>query len=241
MPKSDNSVANVSSSARPEAVPARARRKQPGRPRSGELQGEGLRELVIAAAAQVYSTHGYRGTSVEMIANAAHISRPLFYRLFKDRADVIDVVVARANEALRTALMGAIAPDACLAQMLTTMMDVYFAWCAEHRGVAGAIYREIHDTQSPASVHRARIVADVTGFIVAKMATTDLPAVPQALIETLVYAVEHVGATTFWPHVPSEAVVRQNRAVVERIVQASLADTTGLAGVPPLATLVAQT
>lgn len=215
------------------------KRKSPGRPRSGDPQGEGLREQVISAAAEVYSVHGYRDSSVDLIANTAGVSRPLFYRLFKNRREVIDVVLARANDALRVSVLQTISHQASFLKMLSTMLDVYFDWCRQHTGVAGVIYREVHDPESPAGFHRDKVAADISQLINMKMAEQGRAGLHPALFETLIRAIEHIGSTTFWPTTPTEDVVRKNRAVIERIVLATLATPEELADVPGLETVLA--
>ena len=69
------------------AVP---RRRKPGRPRADELQGEGLREGLIAAAARVYGNHGFRGASVELIAREA--GKPLW-----EARSEVDAVVNKVD------------------------------------------------------------------------------------------------------------------------------------------------
>lgn len=220
------------------SVPA-ARRRKPGRPRADELQGEGLREGVIEAAARVYGSHGFRGASVELIAKEAGISRPLFYRLFKDRREVIDVVVARANDDLRKAVLQAILPQTRLLPMLSATIDAYFDWCRSHSAIVGSIYREVHDPDLPASIHRNKIVEEMGQLIRVKAEERgSLPLHPM-MLETLIGVVEHVGSVSFWPEPISAEALARHRAVVVRIVLAAVASASDLPDVPDLQTVIA--
>lgn len=218
---------------------AAPRRRKPGRPRADELQGEGLREGVIEAAARVYGIHGFRGASVELIAREAGISRPLFYRLFKDRREVIDVVVARANDDLREAVMQAILPQKQLLPMLSATIDAYFDWCRSHAAIVGSIYREVHDPESPASIHQKKIVDDMARLVREKAEERGSQPLHPLMMETLIRAVEYVGSVSFWPEPPADEVLARNRAVIVRIVLAAVASTTDQLGVPCLESVLA--
>lgn len=213
-------------------------RRRPGRPRADQLQGEGLREEVIAAAARVYGLHGYRDASVELIAQAAGISRPLFYRLFKDRREVIDVVVGRANDALRAMVLQAMLPHARLLPMLSAAIDAYFAWCRQYAAIAGSIYRELHDPESPASVHRTQITADLAQLIKVKAQEQGRASLHPLMLDTLICAIEHVGSHSFWPRPLPEEELARHRAVIQRIALAAVADTVDQADVPGLETVL---
>ena len=220
-------------------APKPAARRKPGRPRADQLQGEGLREGVIEAAARVYGSQGFRGASVELIAREAGISRPLFYRLFKDRREVIDVVVARANDALREGVIKAMLPHTRLLPMLSAAMDAYFEWCRSHAMIAGPIYRELHDPDSPASVHRNQIVEDLARLLRDKTALRGGQPLHPLLLDTLISAIEHVGSRSFWPEPLPAADLAKNRAVIERIVLAAVAGIDEQPDVPGLETVLA--
>ena len=213
-------------------------RRRPGRPRADEPQGEGLREAVISATEQVYGSHGYRGSSVELIAQAAGISRPLFYRLFKDRREVIDIVVVRANDALQASVLAAIQPKTSLITMLLAAIDAYFAWCRSHALIAGSIYRELHDLDSPASIHRARVFEELGQLLRLKAQERGTQTLPRMMHDTLMCAIEHVGSRSFWPEPVSPQELALNRAIIERIVLASVASADEQALVPGLDTLL---
>ncbi|MBF7729270.1 TetR/AcrR family transcriptional regulator [Pseudomonas sp. N040] len=220
------------------AATARARRR-PGRPRADEPQGEGLREVVIAAAARVYASHGYRGGSVDLIAREAGISRPLFYRLFKDRHEVIEVVVQRANDDLRVAVLQAILPQARLLPMLSAAIDAYFDWCRSHAPIVGSIYREVHDPESPASFHQKKIIEEMAQLVRVKAEERGSQPLHPLMLETLIGAIEHVGSVSFWPQPKPPAELARNRAVIERIVLAAVAGAADQADVPGIDTVLA--
>jgi len=205
-----------------------------GRPSASELQGEELREHVISTAAQVYGEKGYRDTSVALITSAAGISRPLFYRMFKNRWEIVDIIVARANESLFSELIKASSAQTELLEMLSAGIDAYFTWCRSYGAVVGPIYRELNDEESPASKHRKIIVEKVIHLIQDIVEKYGYPRLDALFIDTLLRTVEHVGSTTFWPEPQEEAVVLKNRAILQRIVMAAVARPEDKGLVPSL-------
>ena len=199
-----------------------ARRKS-GRPSAGDLQGEELREHIIAAAAIVYGQNGYRSTSVAKIAQAAGISRPLFYRQFKSRWEVVDIIIRRANEALLSASDKAMTEASDLFPMLSAGIDAYFDWCRNYGPVVGPLYQEIYDPESPACKHHQKTVRRMVNLLLKMVEKRNLPKYSSLLFETLLHTIEHTGSMIFWPEVQSEEILRKNRAVIQRIVTATLA------------------
>ena len=53
----------------------------------------GSRRRILAAASQVFGTYGFGKSTVEDIAAAARVSKPLFYRQFKNKHDVFEAVI----------------------------------------------------------------------------------------------------------------------------------------------------
>lgn len=67
--------------ATPTSAPAQAAHESAALPR------------ILAAAVQVFGTYGFSKSTVQEIAAAAHVSKPLFYRQFKNKQDVFEAVI----------------------------------------------------------------------------------------------------------------------------------------------------
>jgi AcrR family transcriptional regulator len=102
-------------------------RKRLGRPQASAPSGDELREVILLAAARVYARKGYHGSSVEKILDAADTFRPTFYRYFKSRYDVIDVVIERVNDDLKVFVARAPSDVVSLDQLLESVANAYFA------------------------------------------------------------------------------------------------------------------
>lgn len=205
-----------------------------GRPALSDPSGDDLRQLVISAAAEVYADHGYDGSSVQKILAASGVSRPTFYRLFKDRYEVIDAIVARANDDLRELVSERTLGAASMPDLVNAAIDAYFAWADSIGPLIGPIYREIHDPASPASFHRARILDELTALFRAAMGSLGRPQIDPLLLDALLRVIEHVGHRAFTSPGDKKKALVHHRQVIYRVFVASLALLDEYDAIPPL-------
>jgi AcrR family transcriptional regulator len=68
------------------------------------------REQIVGAAVAVFSRYGYRRTSMELLAEAAGVSRPALYQHFRNKKDVLrgvaELIDAQMGAAARAAVGG---------------------------------------------------------------------------------------------------------------------------------------
>ena len=199
---------------KPSGARKRASPRGPGRPPASALSGEQFREVIIAAGGQVYADCGYHGVTVARILTVSAVSRPTFYRYFKDRYEVLDVVIGRVNDELRDLILAAMAETRDIELFLERVVDAYFAWGERIGPMAGPIYREIHDEASPASVHRLRLLQELIAAFTQQpidgMGVTDEP----LLYDAALHVVEHLGHTTFWPRKLPDRERRRRRVIM---------------------------
>ncbi len=185
--------------------------------------GDDLRELVISAATDVYASHGYEGSSVQKILAASGISRPTFYRLFKDRHEVIDAIVERANNDLRDLVSERTLAATSMPALVNAAIDAYFAWVESIGPLMVPIYQEIHNPASPASTHRARILEDLKSQFSTAMGSLKRPQMDPLLLDALLRVIEHVGHRAFTAEGDKQKALAHHREVIYRIFVASLA------------------
>ncbi len=69
-------------------------------PRSKRLSGAQRRAQLIEVGCQVFAEHGYAATSVEEIARAASVSKPIIYEHFGGKEGLYAVIVDREMSAV---------------------------------------------------------------------------------------------------------------------------------------------
>jgi AcrR family transcriptional regulator len=83
-----------------------SRAKQPtqdapeARPRAAHLGPERRRPLVLDAALHLFVEHGYRGTSMEGIAAAASVTKPVVYRCYPNKQELFRALLEREEQRL---------------------------------------------------------------------------------------------------------------------------------------------
>lgn len=75
---------------------------EPGaaRPRAAHLGPERRRPLVLDAALRLFVEHGYRGTSMEGIADAAGVTKPVVYRCYPNKEKLFRALLDREEKRL---------------------------------------------------------------------------------------------------------------------------------------------
>ena len=215
-------------------------KRKAGRPRSSHLQGKALKEHVLNAAGMVYGEVGYHECSVDKIAKAAGISRPLFYRLYDSKDQVLDVLIQRTNKQLVDNTREVTKPLTDFFQVLDASIDVYFRWCLENKHIVRSIYREINDLQSPAGKRYENFLFDMLNNNMVKFAKVNVNAFRPELIMALTKAVEYAGNEIIQPEQDDSALVALHRDIVRRIVFASLASNEQIEKVPELKTVLGK-
>jgi AcrR family transcriptional regulator len=86
---------------KPEPVPD-------GRPRAAHLGPERRRPLVLDAALHLFVEHGYRGTSMEGIADAAGVTKPVVYRCYPNKQELFRALLEREEQRLLASVSDAL-------------------------------------------------------------------------------------------------------------------------------------
>jgi TetR/AcrR family transcriptional regulator len=72
-----------------------------------EGERDDRRDHIVTAAVAVFGRHGFRRTSMDLVAQAAGVSRPALYQYFRDKRDVFAAVAERVSDQLTGAALRA--------------------------------------------------------------------------------------------------------------------------------------
>lgn len=81
------------------------------RPRAPHLGRERRRPLILDAALEVFSAHGYAGTTMQSVADAAGVTKPVVYDCFANRDELLLALLAREEQHLVITIVSALPPD----------------------------------------------------------------------------------------------------------------------------------
>src|ERR1700738_4455912 len=97
----------------------------PARPRAAHLGPEKRRPLILDAAFSVFLEHGYDGASMEAVARAAGVTKPVVYACFASKEELFATLLVREEQRMLSQIAAALPtradenPERTLAQGLT--------------------------------------------------------------------------------------------------------------------------
>lgn len=207
--------------------------RRSGRPRRPPAMVAEERERLIAAVSRAYARYGYLETTVERVLVDAAISRPKFYRYFTNLDEVLDLIVARANARLFALIGERVASCAEPEQKIAAAIDAYLDWGVETGPLVTVMYAETNLERSPVYRHRLITLQGAAALLARESTALGRRSVDPLLHEALVNVIEYVGSRTFNTST-SDMERRRRRAVILRIVMASLAEPDEQTLIPPL-------
>jgi len=133
------------------------------------------RERILAGARRAFQRLGYAGTRVEDILLEANISRPTFYRVFRNRDEVFlevsDEAVPRARSARERVLEGARETFGQLGYELTRVEDIL-----EAAGISRPTFYRVFSSKHEAYEELDRIAVSYLQHALEQLGTADATA-----------------------------------------------------------------
>ncbi|TDU88532.1 TetR family transcriptional regulator [Kribbella voronezhensis] len=81
------------------------------RRRAAHLGPERRRPMILDAALEVFSERGYAGTTMQSVADAAGVTKPVVYDSFANRDELLLALLAREEQHLVTSIVAALPAD----------------------------------------------------------------------------------------------------------------------------------
>lgn len=132
----------------PETQPAPPRRRVPRAERE---------QTMLDAAGRAFATRGFHAASMDAIAEAAGISKPMLYNYFGSKDGLYVAYVERSGQALLDSMRGAAAQTEVPSERLRAGVSAFFTYVDEHRSGWSVLYRE-------ASAQGGPLAAEVAGL-----------------------------------------------------------------------------
>ncbi|MFG2531693.1 TetR/AcrR family transcriptional regulator [Streptomyces sp. NPDC048516] len=126
-------------------------------------------QQMLDAAVLTFARRGYSAASMDEVAEAAGVSKPLVYLYLNSKEDLFSAVIRRESEALVAAVTAAVEPGATPDRQLWGGLRGFFAHTAEHPHGWAILHQQARTHGEPfareVAVVRAEIVARVTELI----------------------------------------------------------------------------
>ena len=168
-------------------------------PTGRRLSARARREQLLGLAADLFARHGYHGLSMEQIADAAGVSKPVLYQHFTGKRElylaVVRAMVHKMESQLHAALQGP--PDA--PSRVEEAISTYFGFVEDRRYRLALDQDDLADPVVRAEVSAAtRRVAEQVGAMIAE--DTGLPTEAAALLASAMRGVATEGSRWWDAH-----------------------------------------
>lgn len=177
----------------PEATAAATAPRGRGRPPAAPEVAADQRRRLLDATATVFARTGYHGLAVELVAAEAGLSRPTFYKHFRNTDDAIELVIADVNERLIRTLLATVAGQASPFAALEAALLAWRDWGHGLGPLLRPLFAELHDAHSPASRHRLRTLTILGERLCGLMRDVGMPAPPPLQVDAFLNGMEYLG------------------------------------------------
>lgn len=175
-----------------------------GRPPQDEATQQAVRRRLLDATRRAFTRVGYHALSVELILAEAGLSRPTFYKHFRNSDEPIRLVIREVNDDLINRLAGAVAgtlAEPALAgtarrdvfSLIDGLVVVWRQWGTDLGPMLRPLFNELHDAHSPAAPERLRTHAILGDQLIALTTALGRPPAPRLAIDALLQGVEYLG------------------------------------------------
>jgi AcrR family transcriptional regulator len=105
------------------------------------------REVIVAAAAELFAAHGYRGASIEEIARRSGVTPPVVYEHFDSKRDLYRDLLERHFAELREVWGEHFVGDDPLERRVANSFDAWFAYVEQHPFAGRVLFRYSTDPE----------------------------------------------------------------------------------------------
>ena len=187
--------------------------KASGMPASGERLARAERErLMLEAAGNAFAAHGFHGSSMDDIARAAGVTKPMLYRYFGSKENLYAAYLRLAGHELIERVRALETRGQSPRARLRAGLLAFLTYVQDHRAGWTVLHTE---SAAPTDDQIAREIAELRGRIV-RMLTT--------LFDDAAFAHAFTGAAeslaTWWVNQPQPSV-EQAAATLMKIAKAA--------------------
>lgn len=177
------------------------------------------RDKLLDAAAGVFLEHGYSGTAMDQVRQAAGVSNGSLYHHFPTKAQLADALYVATLHDFHAALLAPIARDVDAEAGVRGMMRAYLRWVAKNPGRTTLLHRlkrdgDVTDASEGISAANAQALGALRAWVQRKAEAGEMRAVPFDLWFALVFGPASA-LTRTWVKQRSFEVPTKTRAALE--------------------------
>jgi len=128
------------------------------------------RERIRAAAAELFTRHGYGAATMRQIARRAHVGLGTLFNYAEDKRDLVFLIFNEELNALTDVALAAPRPEQPLLEQLLAVFRAHYRWLAEKPALARILLQELtfySSGKQAATFHgiRARLMDGVEALV----------------------------------------------------------------------------
>lgn len=124
-------------------------------------------QTMLDAAGSAFATRGFHGASMDAIAEAAGISKPMLYNYFGSKEGLYVAYVERSGQALLSSMRDAAGPAEPVAERLRSGVLAFLDYVDEHRSGWAVLYNEASAQGGPLAAKVAGLRLRIAGMLTA--------------------------------------------------------------------------
>ena len=203
------------------SAPLRSR----GRPPAGPEAHAAVRQRLLDATGAVFAQVGYHALSVERVLAESGLSRPTFYKHFRNTDEPIDLVLREVNDRLIEGLLASVTGASNPYAAIEAALHCWRQWGEDLGPMLRPLFAELHDLHSPASRHRQRTLAILGEKLVTLIEGLGRPRPTRLQVDALLNGVEYLGYRFHLETPRDDASWKQTRDAMLRLALGLLGNT----------------
>jgi len=122
-------------------------------------------QQMLDAAVATFAKRGYRAASMDEIAVAAGVSKPLVYLYLNSKDELFSACIRREADALKAAIRSAVEPGAAADHQLWSGLLAFFEHTAAHPDGWAILYSQARTVGEPFAEEVAAMRAEIAEFV----------------------------------------------------------------------------
>ncbi len=133
---------------------------------TNRLSADARREQILVVAGDAFGRSGYHGASMNEIAEAAGVTKPVLYQHFDSKCDLYLALLETVGGRV-LAVLNSARENADSGRSLTELaFEAYFRWVSEHPGEFALLFGGAARNNDEFSVHLARLSNEIAESVV---------------------------------------------------------------------------
>lgn len=196
-----------------------------GRPPKTKADEESMKANIADATLQAFAEHGYNAMSVEHILVNANISRPTFYKYFRQLEEPLALAAFSLHKDLIERLATALQSEGDTLVNAVKAFDEYVDWGKSLGAVLRPLYAEFYQTNSPISLFRLQTIETIKTMIVDAVLKSGRPQPTATTLGLFITGIEFLAFHFLLHSDGSEAAYAETRISMLRLLTATLGTT----------------